>query len=47
MRSLQSSTQDPSLEDERVKEEDRPSSHPDEEEPGDDLSKPRKVHLLQ
>ena len=51
--SLQSSNQDSSLEDENAKEEDRPSfftplnpfGHiPDEEEPGDDLSKPRKVH---
>ena len=44
MMSLQSSNQDPSLEDEKAKKEDRQSSHPYEEEPGDDLSKPRKVH---
>ena len=50
---LQSSKQDSSLEDDKVKKEDRPSSshlstysgkNPDKEEPSDDLSKPKKVH---
>ena len=51
--SLRSSHEDSSLEDEKVKKEDRPffftllhpfSNNPDEEGPSDDLSKPRKVH---
>ena len=53
--SLQSSNQDSSLEDEKAKKEDRPSSshshnlfgdNADEEEPSDDVSKLRKVHYI-
>ena len=50
---LRSSHQDSSLEDEKVRQEDtiffaplNPfGDNPDEEEPSDDLSKPRKVHI--